>query len=100
MEVIFIVHSFSILNIVQDKKDFLEMAMTQSPKLYLICALLALSVDLMKGFIDLCSTQPEREHQYFLNMPTFNLVSKCNFIKMFQMQSTIEIFGCISYLIK
>ena len=56
------------------------MAMTQSPKLYLICALLALSVDLMKGFIDLCSTQPEREHQYFLNMPTFNLVSKCNFI--------------------
>ena len=60
MEVIFIVHSFSILNIVQDKKDFLEMAMTQSPKLYLICALLALSVDLMKGFIDLCSTQPER----------------------------------------
>ena len=36
------------------------MAMTQSPKLYLICALLALSVDLMKGFIDSCSTQPER----------------------------------------
>ena len=49
------------------------MAVTQFPKLYLICALLALSVYLMKGFIDSCSTQSETTNiiSKYANFPNF-----------------------------